>query len=116
MALVGNKSDLGDRRRVSAAEGTALAHKYSVPVFLECSAKTGHNCDRVFTEIGWTAVCKMKSFLPRLAVTREAFALLIWQLLGRGLHEKHMMAIYRFVGPVSKLLSLVYGQAPPLFN
>merc|ERR1719382_76242 len=45
--LVGNKCDLEDERQVSAEEGAAFA-KTNGLLFLETSAKTGHNVDEAF--------------------------------------------------------------------
>ena len=47
MILVGNKSDLEDRREVSFEEGKELAEKYGLD-FYETSAKTGDNVDNIF--------------------------------------------------------------------
>ena len=47
MILVGNKSDLEDKRQVSQEEGQELAEKYGLE-FYETSAKTGSNVDEVF--------------------------------------------------------------------
>ena len=47
MILVGNKSDLEDKRQVSQEEGQELAEKYGLE-FYETSAKTGSNVDDVF--------------------------------------------------------------------
>ena len=47
MILVGNKSDLEDRREVSIEEGKELAEKYGID-FYETSAKTGDNVEEIF--------------------------------------------------------------------
>jgi small GTP-binding protein len=47
MVLVGNKSDLEDKRQVSKEEGQDLADKYGIN-FFETSAKTGENVEEVF--------------------------------------------------------------------
>ena len=47
MILVGNKRELEGYRAVSPEQGQALAHRLGVP-FLETSAKSGENVDRVF--------------------------------------------------------------------
>ena len=47
MVLVGNKSDLADKRQVSIEEGQELAEKYEMK-FYETSAKTGKNVNEIF--------------------------------------------------------------------
>ena len=47
MVLVGNKSDLNDKRQVNTEEGQELADKYGLQ-FYETSAKTGDNVEAIF--------------------------------------------------------------------
>jgi len=47
--LVGNKSDLNDKRQVSKEKGKQLADSYGIP-FLETSAKTNENIDKLFND------------------------------------------------------------------
>ena len=49
MILVGNKTDLEDKREVSYEEGSIYAQKNGM-LFFECSAKTGQNIDKIFNE------------------------------------------------------------------
>uniref|UniRef100_A0A7N9ARS0 small monomeric GTPase n=1 Tax=Mastacembelus armatus TaxID=205130 RepID=A0A7N9ARS0_9TELE len=50
LLLVGNKSDLEDRRQVSAEEATAKATEWGVQ-YVETSAKTRANVDKVFFDL-----------------------------------------------------------------
>lgn len=57
LLFVGNKSDLEDRRRVSAEEATARAGEWGVQ-YVETSAKTRANVDKV-TDDGFQASAEM---------------------------------------------------------
>jgi small GTP-binding protein len=57
MILVGNKIDLEDERAISYEEGKNFAKDCNIPVFMECSAKTGQNVSQIFTEI--TRLCRI---------------------------------------------------------
>ena len=48
--LVGNKSDLEDKRQVSKEQGESMAAEYGLMHF-ECSAKTGENIHESFNEL-----------------------------------------------------------------
>lgn len=48
--LVGNKSDLGERRQVSATQARDKAESWRVP-YVETSAKTRENVDKVFYDL-----------------------------------------------------------------
>ena len=48
--LVGNKSDLGDKRQVSVAQAQDRASSWQVP-YVETSAKTRENVDKVFFDL-----------------------------------------------------------------
>lgn len=50
LLVVGNKSDLEDRRQVSAEEATAKASEWGVQ-YVETSAKTRANVDKVFFDL-----------------------------------------------------------------
>ncbi|KAI8142813.1 small GTP binding protein RAB6A [Fennellomyces sp. T-0311] len=51
IVLVGNKTDLNDRRQVSVEEGENQAKTYNV-MFIETSAKAGFNVKALFRKIG----------------------------------------------------------------
>lgn len=50
MMLVGNKSDLEHKREISEGKGMRFAQSNHMFGFLECSAKTGINVDKVFVK------------------------------------------------------------------
>ncbi|XP_028990682.1 ras-related protein Ral-B-like [Betta splendens] len=58
LLIVGNKSDLEDRRKVSAEEATSKASEWGVQ-YVETSAKTRANVDKVFFDL-MREVCKKK--------------------------------------------------------
>ena len=49
MVLVGNKSDLNEKRKVSFEEGQQMARNHNL-LFFESSAKTGDNVDKIFED------------------------------------------------------------------
>lgn len=51
IALIGNKSDLEDKRAVSTAEGAELAEQEGNVLFFETSAQSGHNVEAVFRAV-----------------------------------------------------------------
>ncbi|ORX83618.1 ras family protein [Anaeromyces robustus] len=51
--LVGNKSDLDDKRQVSTEEGEEKAREFNA-MFMETSAKAGHNVNALFKKIATT--------------------------------------------------------------
>ncbi|XP_036595907.1 ras-related protein Rab-6B-like [Trichosurus vulpecula] len=48
--LVGNKNDLGHKRQVTSEEGIQRAREMNV-MFIETSAKTGHNVKQLFRQV-----------------------------------------------------------------
>ncbi|KAI8892933.1 ras family-domain-containing protein [Globomyces pollinis-pini] len=50
VVLVGNKSDLGDKREITSEEGEKRANELKV-MFIETSAKTGYNVQALFKKI-----------------------------------------------------------------
>lgn len=50
MMLVGNKTDLADKRQVSVEEGEAKAREYAI-MFIETSAKAGFNIKALFRKV-----------------------------------------------------------------
>ncbi|CDH60093.1 ras-related protein rab-6a [Lichtheimia corymbifera JMRC:FSU:9682] len=51
IVLVGNKTDLNDKRRVTIEEGEKKAREYNI-MFIETSAKVGYNVKSLFRKIG----------------------------------------------------------------
>eukprot|EP00759_Apiculatamorpha_spiralis_P026947 PhF_6_TR29860/c0_g1_i1/m.43813/K07889/RAB5C; Ras-related protein Rab-5C len=51
MALVGNKSDLAQQRKIETAEASKYAEEEGI-IFMETSAKTGANVNELFLAIG----------------------------------------------------------------
>lgn len=58
--LVGNKTDLEGQRQVSEAEAKAFAEENQM-LWMEASAKTGHNVDNCFLELAKTVLEKLES-------------------------------------------------------
>jgi GTPase SAR1 family protein len=52
--LVGNKTDLSDKRQVSTEEGERKAKELNV-MFIETSAKAGYNVKQVSVKFQWNA-------------------------------------------------------------
>ena len=50
IVLVGNKTDLNDKREVTSAQGEEEAKKNNL-MFIETSAKAGHNVKQLFKRI-----------------------------------------------------------------
>ncbi|CDJ44852.1 RAB6 protein, putative, partial [Eimeria tenella] len=63
IALVGNKTDLSDRRQVSPEEGEQKAREQGI-LFIETSAKAGHNVKTLFR--------KLAAALPGLETQQSA--------------------------------------------
>ena len=59
--LVGNKSDLTDKRQVSKERGKQLADAYGIP-FIETSAKSNENIEKLFID-------STKAFLEKQSKT-----------------------------------------------
>ena len=76
VVLVGNKTDLTDRREVSVEEGDARAREAGV-MFIETSAKAGFNVKALFRKIaaalpGRVLACALKPFRRFVAEERAA--------------------------------------------
>lgn len=51
IGIVGNKSDLEDKRRISKEQGKQKTEELGLKMFMECSAKTGENVDAAYIEL-----------------------------------------------------------------
>lgn len=51
IVLVGNKTDLNDKRQVTTEEGEKKAKEFKDVMFIETSAKAGHNVKTLFKRI-----------------------------------------------------------------
>ena len=79
IVIVGNKTDLSDRRQVSVEEGEDKALKESI-MFIESSAKAGFNIKQLFRKLA-TALPGMESAQAQPANQNSEFVcrtLLIW--------------------------------------
>ena len=56
--LVGNKSDLKDKRQISFLEASRFAQEHNL-LFLECSALSGENVDEAFLKLARTILQKV---------------------------------------------------------
>ncbi|CAG8697179.1 1918_t:CDS:2, partial [Racocetra fulgida] len=72
IVLVGNKTDLNDKRQVTTEEGEKKAKEFNV-MFIETSAKAGHNVKTLFRKIA-QALPGMENTMsePQSQLTREA--------------------------------------------
>jgi len=57
--LVGNKSDLAEERTISIDHGTAFAKSNDLLEYIEISAKTGENCERIFEILANAAIVNL---------------------------------------------------------
>ena len=48
--LIGNKTDLEEKRQVKKEEGESIKNDYELELFMETSAKTGMNANELFIE------------------------------------------------------------------
>ena len=70
--LIGNKSDLGQRRAVSVEEGEAFAKEHGL-LFMEASAKTANNVEEAFITTATTIYNKIKQGV--LDVSNETYGI-----------------------------------------
>lgn len=70
--LVGNKSDLGEKRKVPLNEATSRATQWGVP-YVETSAKTRANVDKVNKALHgkslFSCVCELTKSDPSLSLS-----------------------------------------------
>ena len=70
--LIGNKSDLGQRRAVTVEEGEAFAKEHGL-LFMEASAKTASNVEEAFIHTATTIYNKIKR--GELDVSNETYGI-----------------------------------------
>jgi len=51
LILVGGKSDLTTKRLISEEEAKNIAKSYKIPLYFECSSKTGENVEIIFNTL-----------------------------------------------------------------
>lgn len=78
--LVGNKTDLNDKREVTSAQGEEEAKKNGL-MFIETSAKAGHNVKQLFKRIA-QALPGMEQEGQQAAQSQSEFAS-FWVFVGR---------------------------------
>ena len=71
IAIVGNKSDLKDQRKIDTTRLTKLAEDLNIPVALEVSAKTGENIRKAFWELAIRLRPVERSETPRIRYNEE---------------------------------------------
>ena len=74
IVLVGNKTDLSERRQVSIDEGEDKSNKESI-MFIESSAKAGFNVKALFRKLA-TALPGIESAQPQPASNRTYLSIL----------------------------------------
>ena len=63
--LIGNKNDLGDIRSVSEEQAIKFYKEHGIDLFLEASAKTGFNAQKIFVEAARTLLEQNLSYLEK---------------------------------------------------
>jgi hypothetical protein len=81
--LVGNKSDMVEKRVVTYEEGAAMARKYDIP-FYETSAKKGENVKKSFVEIATIVKNRLGQYMINLCVLLVCCLLLPIVCVGVG--------------------------------
>lgn len=61
IVLVGNKADLDEERRVSQKQAQQSANEHGMLFYLETSAKSGENVDRLFHQLAQRLIVNMNS-------------------------------------------------------
>jgi Ras-related protein Rab-6A len=76
--LVGNKTDLNDKREVTTAQGEEEAKKNNL-MFIETSAKVGHNVKNLFKRIAQALPGMEGAESAGAAGNQSKFAEKIWE-------------------------------------
>jgi GTPase SAR1 family protein len=90
--LVGNKTDLSDRRQVSAEEGEDKATKENI-MFIESSAKAGFNIKALFRKLA-TALPGMESAQAQPANNCKSHSMQLHCIVTSTLHSRHLTYAY----------------------
>ena len=83
VVLIGNKTDLEAYRMVSTTEGDNLAKQHGYP-FIETSAKTGLNIDKIFETVCWEISNKMENTKSMDEISGVTFKTPIKKMNGGG--------------------------------
>ncbi|KAM3134013.1 hypothetical protein pb186bvf_013855 [Paramecium bursaria] len=85
LVLIGNKTDLQDKRVISTEEGSQYAKKHDL-LFFEASAKTGQNVDKIFQEAADQVLKKIEN--RDVDATNESIGIRIGSQLTEDMIER----------------------------
>lgn len=88
--LVGNKTDLNDKREVTTQQGEEEAKKNNL-MFVETSAKLGHNVKTLFKRIA-QALPGMEGTDAAAQASSQSKSQIAHRVLGGGLHANKVLS------------------------